>query len=86
MSKIPVILSDSQVLFREGIHFTLAGEDRVFHPAEATIDGNTLILSSEKVKEPVSARYGWSNWTEGNLFNRANLPASSFRTDTWPIE
>ncbi len=66
--------------------FTVAGKDRVFYPARATVQGKILILSNPEVKHPVAARYGWSNWTQANLYNQANLPASSFRTDTWPIE
>ncbi len=66
--------------------FTIAGKDRVFHPAKASIKGETVMLSSPKVQTPVAARYGWSNWTDANLYNQAKLPASSFRTDSWPIE
>jgi sialate O-acetylesterase len=66
--------------------FTVAGKDHVFYPAKATIKDRIVILSSPQVKTPVAARYGWSNWTEANLYNQAKLPASSFRTDTWPIE
>ena len=66
--------------------FTVAGKDRVFHPAKASIVGETVVLSSPRVPAPVAARYGWSNWTEANLYNQANLPASSFRTDTWLID
>ncbi|NQV34628.1 MAG: 9-O-acetylesterase [Phycisphaeraceae bacterium] len=66
--------------------FTIAGKDHVFHPAKAVIKGETVILSNPKVQLPVAARYGWSNWTDANLFNQARLPASSFRTDNWPID
>jgi sialate O-acetylesterase len=66
--------------------FTIAGKDRVFHAAKAIIKAETVILSSPKVQAPVAARYGWSNWTDANLYNQAKLPASSFRTDSWPIE
>lgn len=66
--------------------FAIAGRDRVFHPAKAIIKGETVILSNPKVQLPVAARYGWSNWTDANLFNQARLPASSFRTDGWPID
>ncbi|MCP4452534.1 MAG: sialate O-acetylesterase [Planctomycetes bacterium] len=66
--------------------FTIAGKDRVFYPATAKIQNTDLILSNPKVKNPVAVRYGWSNWTEANLYNQASLPASSFRTDNWPLE
>jgi len=64
--------------------FTLAGEDKVFHPAEALIvGGGNLRVSSEDVPHPVAVRYAWQNWIVGSLFNNAGLPASSFRTDEW---
>ncbi len=65
-------------------HVLVAGADKVFHPAEASIDGETLLVRSDKVSEPVAVRYCWGATDEGNLFNGAGLPASSFRTDDWP--
>ena len=64
----------------------IAGEDRQFAPANAVIDGNTVVVSCDTVSSPVAVRYGWSNWVKGTLFNKAGLPASSFRTDDWPLE
>ncbi len=61
--------------------FTIAGADKVFHPARAEIHGRTIIVSAAAVSRPVAVRYGWANVPEGNLFNRAGLPASPFRTD-----
>ncbi len=61
--------------------FTIAGADRVFHPARAKIVGGTVVVNSAEVPQPVAVRYGWANVPEGNLFNRAGLPASPFRTD-----
>ena len=43
-----------------------------------------LTITSEKVKDPVSVRYGWKNYLKGNLYNTQGLPASSFRSDTSP--
>ena len=65
--------------------FEIAGADQKFVPAEAAIDGETILVSSDEVKDPVAVRYAWSNWVEGSLFNKAGLPASSFRTDNWPL-
>jgi sialate O-acetylesterase len=62
--------------------FTLAGADKTYHPAKATIVGDTVEVSSADVPTPVSVRYAWANVPEGNLFNRAGLPASSFATDS----
>lgn len=66
--------------------FTIAGEDGVFVPAEAKIEGKTIIVSSSKVSKPVAARYGFVGWPYYNLVNGDNLPASSFRTDTWETD
>ena len=64
-------------------HFEIAGKDRKFYPARAEIKNNTIIVSSDKVKNPVAVRYGWSDTAEPNLCNGAGLPSSSFRTDNW---
>jgi len=61
--------------------FTIAGTDKVFHPARAVIEGETVAVSADEVSQPVAVRYGWANVPEGDLFNAAGLPASPFRTD-----
>ncbi len=66
--------------------FEVAGEDKVFHPAQARIqnDKNGIVtVWSDAVKNPVSVRYAFKNWAEASLFNTQALPASSFRTDEW---
>jgi len=63
--------------------FEIAGEDKIFYPADAKIDGKTIIVASEKVKKPVAVRFAWKPIPEPNLFNAENLPASPFRTDNW---
>lgn len=65
-------------------HFTIAGKDRKFHPAEAKIEGKTVVVTSDKVKQPVAVRFGWIDTASPNLVNGAGLPASPFRTDDWP--
>ncbi len=65
--------------------FELAGPDRVFHPATAEIDGNSVMVSSPDVAHPVAVRYAWEDTAFPQLFNSAGLPASSFRTDDWPL-
>jgi len=67
-------------------HFEIAGADRVFVPAKAVIDGNTVVVSASAVAQPAAVRYGFTNWAQPNLFNKEGLPASSFRTDDWPME
>ena len=64
--------------------FAIAGEDRKWHWAEAAIDGDTVVVSSPAVPVPVAVRYAYSMNPDGaNLYNRAGLPASPFRTDDW---
>ncbi|HEY8994509.1 MAG TPA: sialate O-acetylesterase, partial [Lacunisphaera sp.] len=61
--------------------FTIASADGVFHPATAKIVGDTVVVTSPDVAAPTAVRYAWANVASGNLFNRAGLPASPFRTD-----
>jgi sialate O-acetylesterase len=62
--------------------FTVAGADGVFRPARAVIRGQTVVVTGQEVPKPVAVRYGWANVPDGNLFNKAGLPASPFRTDS----
>jgi sialate O-acetylesterase len=64
--------------------FAIAGEDRKFVWADAQIDGNSILVSSPEVANPVAVRYGWANNPDCNLYNKEGLPASPFRTDDWP--
>ncbi|MFA6426552.1 MAG: sialate O-acetylesterase, partial [Phycisphaerae bacterium] len=65
--------------------FAVAGADRKFVWANAKIEGDTILVYSEKVAEPAAVRYAWSINPQGcNLYNKAGLPASPFRTDSWP--
>jgi sialate O-acetylesterase len=66
------------------VGFAIAGADRKFHWAEATIDGISVVVSSSDVPTPVAVRYAWGDSPRCNLFNEAGLPASPFRTDDWP--
>lgn len=66
-------------------HFTIAGNDKIFHQAEAVIDGHTILVSSNLVKNPVAVRFAFANNDVPNLFNLDGLPASTFRTDNWEI-
>jgi sialate O-acetylesterase len=64
--------------------FSIAGSDRKFYGASAVIDGDSVVVSSLQVGAPMAVRYAWADSPECNLFNREGLPASPFRTDTWP--
>jgi sialate O-acetylesterase len=65
--------------------FAIAGADQLFHWAGSVIDGDTVVVSSPEVANPVAVRYAWDAihpWA--NLFNKDGLPALEFRTDDWP--
>ena len=64
--------------------FQIAGPDRVWHWADARIEGDTVVVSSADVPHPVAVRYAWSANPVCNLFNAEGLPAWPFRTDDWP--
>jgi sialate O-acetylesterase len=77
--------SKEWVYFENGPHsknFEIAGEDKVFHPAETWISRNRVYVRSEEVKNPVAVRYAFKDWVEGDLMHDG-LPVSSFRTDEW---
>jgi sialate O-acetylesterase len=64
-------------------NFLIAGKDKVFKKAKVEIKDDKLIVYSDSVENPAAVRYCWDNISEGTLFNKAGLPASSFRTDNW---
>ncbi|MCI5718718.1 MAG: sialate O-acetylesterase [Alistipes sp.] len=63
--------------------FEIAGADRVFHKAKASISGNSVTVWSDEVAEPVAVRYAFRNYIECNLHNMFGIPAVPFRTDDW---
>lgn len=65
--------------------FAIAGEDRKFVWANAEIQGNKVVVSSAQVSKPVAVRYGWADFPVVNLWNKAGLPATPFRTDDFPM-
>ncbi|GDY13656.1 hypothetical protein LBMAG53_25340 [Planctomycetota bacterium] len=85
--------AETGLVFKPNIHrkvtglqgFSIAGADRRFRWAQATIDGSTVVVSHPEVPQPVAVRYGysndWLNWA--NLFNREGLPGLTFRSDDW---
>ena len=64
-------------------HFAVAGEDKKFVEAKATIDGAGVVVEAAGVAQPVAVRFGWHEEAEPNLSNKDGLPASPFRTDKW---
>lgn len=65
--------------------FYIAGEDQKFYPAKAKIVGNSVVVTSKKVKKPVAVRFAFTNGSLPNLFNKEGLPASAFRSDDWEL-
>jgi len=63
--------------------FTIAGDEKKFVPAVATIDGDSIVVHSDQVAKPVAVRYAWYDTATPNLSNKDGLPASPFRTDRW---
>ncbi|MEA1912589.1 MAG: sialate O-acetylesterase [candidate division WOR-3 bacterium] len=78
-------LADNGLVGKGGplTHFTIASEDKKFLPAISLIEDNTILLSCDSIKNPIAVRFAWSDTAEPNLFNKADLPASPFRTDNW---
>jgi sialate O-acetylesterase len=65
--------------------FAVAGADRVFHRAQARIEGAAVVLACPAVAQPVAVRYAWARNPIANLINGAGLPAEPFRSDDWPL-
>jgi len=63
--------------------FEIAGENQRFEPAEAIIEGETVIVQCSSISKPVAVRFGWSEEARPNLMNKEGLPAAPFRTDKW---
>ena len=64
--------------------FEIAGDDKVFYPAEAEVYNNLQIkVKSDKVKNPVAVRYCFRDFKPGNVANLRELPMYPFRTDNW---
>ncbi len=63
------------------VGFSIAGGDKAFVWAEARIEGDTVVVWSDRVEKPAAVRYAWADNPECNLYNKEGLPASPFRTD-----
>jgi sialate O-acetylesterase len=59
----------------------VAGDDGEFVSATAKIERDKVVVSSDAVEKPAAVRYGWANTPDVNLWNKAGLPATPFRTD-----
>ncbi|MCA9246234.1 MAG: hypothetical protein KDA42_03935 [Planctomycetales bacterium] len=66
-------------------HFEICGDDENYVPAVAKIEGETIVVTSDQVPEPVAVRFAWADDAEPNLMNKEGLPASAFRTDNFKM-
>lgn len=64
----------------------IAGADRVFHPANARLNGSTFIADSPLVPEPVAIRHAWEPSAAVNLTHVGGMPIAPFRSDAWPVD
>lgn len=64
--------------------FAVAGDDRKWVWANATVEGESVVVWHPSIKTPTAVRYAWADNPTGNLGNRISLLASPFRTDDWP--
>ncbi|MDX2081773.1 MAG: sialate O-acetylesterase [Terrimicrobiaceae bacterium] len=65
--------------------FAVCGSDKVWHWADAKIEGEKVVVSSPQVPEPIAVRYAWSDNPTASLYNAAGFPAGPFRTDDFPL-
>ena len=87
--------SNIRIMFNhaEGLHlqenrvlsgFAIAGADRQFYWADATVEGESVVVNNPNVKYPVAVRYGWAQNPPSTLYNAVGLPTVPFRPDDWP--
>lgn len=73
--------NDGPMLQTKLTGFAVAGADGKWYAATGLIDGNSVLLTCDAVQHPMEARYNWSGYPGGNLYNKEGLPAAPFRTD-----
>jgi sialate O-acetylesterase len=64
--------------------FEIIGKETDWTKADAAIEGDSVVLSSDKVQAPVAMRFAWDKSAEPNLMNKEGLPASAFRAGKEP--
>lgn len=60
--------------------FALCGSDGKWQWASARIDGNTVVVESTGVPQPVAVRYAWGGNPTCNLTDASRIPAAPFRS------
>ena len=84
--RVRLLFDDARGLHARGeppVGFAIAGTNREFHFAKARIEGETVVVWSDRVREPVAVRYAWATHPVCNLFNAQELPIFPFATDSW---
>ncbi len=61
--------------------FAVAGDDGNFVWGDATIVGETVVVTAPAVAKPTKVRYAWADNPACNLTNKAGLPAVPFKSD-----
>ncbi|MDP4149566.1 MAG: sialate O-acetylesterase [Bacteroidota bacterium] len=83
LDNVPTAL---EIKGRDVRELSIAGDNRVFYPAQARVEGNKLIVSSAQVRHPMAVRYQFDNAGIGNIFSKEGLPVAPFRTDHWNVD
>jgi sialate O-acetylesterase len=71
---------------KDASDFYIAAADKVFLPAFVKVEGNSVVVWSNDIKQPVAVRFGFSNTAMPNLFSKYGLPVNLFRTDDWEVD
>jgi len=88
-NKIKVLFNNADMgLISKGAltEFFIASEDQKFMPAEAKIEGNSIVVWNKNIEKPVAVRYGFRNAAILKLYNKEGVPVNLFRTDDWPVQ
>ncbi|MEP7259440.1 MAG: sialate O-acetylesterase [Flavitalea sp.] len=80
------VLSGLQSKDKKITQLYVAGEDKLFYPAEGKIEKDKLIVWRKGTPDPVAVRYAFGNASIGNLFSKEGLPVTAFRTDDWEVD
>ena len=82
----PHIIDDNPALSTTDlVGFAIAGADKKWVFGKAVMDGNSVVVSSDEVPNPVAVRFAWASNPALNLYNKDGFPAVPFRTDDWPF-
>lgn len=77
------VLTSLKYAAKSSTRFMIAGNDQNFIPAKTKIEGNTVVVSSKKIKNPVAVRFCFDNTSIPDIFSSEGLPLAPFRTDKW---